>query len=41
MESPGGFGGLPIREVMSAPAMKVRPPQVRTIAFTILIRDAL
>src|SRR5450631_613016 len=30
---PGGFGGLP-NSVMSAPAMKVRPPQVRTIAFT-------
>src|ERR1700682_6097578 len=31
--SPGGFGGLP-NSVMSAPAMKVRPPQVSTIAFT-------
>src|SRR3981081_3174620 len=31
--SPGGFGGLP-NSVMSAPAMKVRPAQVRTIAFT-------
>src|SRR5450755_4651663 len=30
---PGGFGGLP-NSVMSAPAIKVRPPQVRTIAFT-------
>src|SRR5450631_866849 len=30
---PGGFGGLP-NSVMSAPAMKVRPAQVRTIAFT-------
>src|SRR5450631_2330272 len=30
---PGGFGGLP-NSVMSAPAMKVRPSQVRTIAFT-------
>ena len=30
---PGGFGGLP-NSVMSAPAMKVRPPQVSTIAFT-------
>ena len=29
----GGFGGLP-NSVMSAPAMKVRPPQVSTIAFT-------
>src|ERR1700687_1315850 len=31
--SPGGFDGLP-NSVMSAPAIKVRPPQVRTIAFT-------
>src|SRR3977135_1041570 len=31
--SPGGLGGLP-NSVMSAPAIKVRPPQVRTIAFT-------
>src|SRR6202140_1324555 len=30
---PGGFGGFP-NSVMSAPAIKVRPPQVRTIAFT-------
>src|SRR6202158_3782992 len=30
---PGGFGGLP-NSVMSAPAMKVRPAQVSTIAFT-------
>src|SRR6202158_4249106 len=30
---PGGFGGLP-NSVMSAPAIKVRPSQVRTIAFT-------
>src|SRR6266481_5750877 len=30
---PGGFGGLP-NSVMSAPAMNVRPSQVRTIAFT-------
>src|ERR1700675_1754006 len=30
---PGGIGGLP-NSVMSAPAMKVRPAQVRTIAFT-------
>ena len=30
---PGGFGGLP-NSVMSAPAMKVRPPQVSTIACT-------
>src|ERR1700687_2298951 len=30
---PGGFGGLP-NSVMSAPAMKVRPSQVSTIAFT-------
>ena len=30
---PGGFGGLP-NSVMSAPAMKVRPPQVSTIALT-------
>src|ERR1700724_2795707 len=30
---PGGFGGLP-NSVMSAPAMKVRPAQVKTIAFT-------
>ena len=30
---PGGFGGLP-NSVMSAPAIKVRPPQVSTIAFT-------
>src|SRR5450432_932653 len=30
---PGGFGGLP-NSVMSAPAIKVRPQQVRTIAFT-------
>src|SRR6202048_2183548 len=30
---PGGFGGLPNSEI-SAPAIKVRPPQVRTIAFT-------
>src|SRR6266851_352560 len=30
---PGGFGGLP-NSVMSAPAIKVRPAQVRTIAFT-------
>src|ERR1700704_3448963 len=30
---PGGFGGLP-NSVMSAPAIKVRPPQVKTIAFT-------
>src|SRR3981189_2188396 len=29
----GGFGGLP-NSVMSAPAIKVRPAQVRTIAFT-------
>src|SRR6201998_1064532 len=29
---PGGFGGLP-NSVMSAPAIKVRPAQVRTIAF--------
>jgi len=29
---PGGFGGLP-NSVMSAPAMKVRPPQVKTIAL--------
>ena len=29
---PGGFGGLP-NSVMSAPAMKVRPPQVSTIAL--------
>src|SRR6202165_5184931 len=29
---PGGFGGLP-NSVMSAPAMKVRPAQVSTIAF--------
>src|SRR5436305_1797280 len=29
----GGCGGLP-NSVMSAPAMKVRPPQVSTIAFT-------
>src|SRR3977135_1784078 len=31
--SPGGFGGLPT-SVMSAPAMKVRPAQVSTIACT-------
>jgi len=30
--SPGGFGGLP-NSVMSAPAMKVRPPQVSTMAL--------
>src|ERR1700722_4676127 len=30
---PGGFGGLP-NSVMSAPAIKVRPAQVRTIAFS-------
>ena len=30
---PGGFGGLP-NSVMSAPAIKVRPAQVSTIAFT-------
>src|SRR4030081_1575133 len=30
---PGGFGGLP-NSVMSAPAMKVRPAQVSTIACT-------
>src|SRR5438874_70101 len=30
---PGGFGGLP-NSVMSAPAMKVRPAQVSTIALT-------
>src|SRR5258705_2113572 len=30
---PGGFGGLP-NSVMRAPAIKVRPPQVSTIAFT-------
>src|ERR1700687_2994018 len=30
---PGGFGGLP-NSVMSAPAMKVRPAQVSTLAFT-------
>src|SRR6202158_5631525 len=30
---PGGFDGLP-NSVMSAPAMKVRPSQVSTIAFT-------
>src|ERR1700723_2149626 len=30
---PGGFGGLP-NSVMAAPAMKVRPAQVSTIAFT-------
>src|SRR6202158_2340959 len=30
---PGGFDGLP-NSVMSAPAMKVRPAQVSTIAFT-------
>src|ERR1700736_5605953 len=30
---PGGFGGLP-NSVISAPAIKVRAPQVRTIAFT-------
>ena len=34
----GGFGGLP-NSVMSAPAMKVRPPQVSTIAFTSAIGD--
>ena len=32
---PGGFGGLP-NSVMSAPAMKVRPPQVSTMALTLL-----
>jgi hypothetical protein len=30
---PGGFGGLP-NSVMSAPAMKVRPAQVSTMACT-------
>ena len=35
---PGGFGGLP-NSVMSAPAMKVRPPQVSTIALTLGVGD--
>ena len=34
----GGFGGLP-NSVMSAPAMKVRPAQVSTIALTCRIGD--
>ena len=35
---PGGFGGLP-NSVMSAPAMKVRPAQVSTIALHFGIGD--
>ncbi len=37
---PGGFIGLP-NSVMSAPAMKVRPAPVSTIASTLLSRGGL
>ena len=37
---PGGFGGLP-NSVMSAPAMKVRPPQVSTMRLDFGIGDRL